>query len=124
MAAAASAAEQDACRGIVGDNFRLGGKIWRVEAEGNADDTRHKTSKRVERLRGSRVPLLCGPRVVHRPAAGVLLAEGRDGSRIANRKHSFFLSGSRSRFRPRSSPASVETLAALAGHLEQGIGEH
>ncbi|MGA8274576.1 MAG: FAD/NAD(P)-binding oxidoreductase [Candidatus Sulfotelmatobacter sp.] len=107
MAAAATAAEQGARVGIVDDNFRLGGQIWRGEAavdgtDVDGNDTQHKTEapKWIERLRSSRVTSLCGLRVVHQPAAGVLLAENPDGFCELAYKNLVLATGARERFLP------------------------
>ena len=102
MAAAACAAEQSARVGIVDDNFRLGGQIWRGGTDVDNDDTQYKSeaSKWVERLRASRVTSLCGQRVVHPPAAGVLLAENKDGFCELHYKNLVLATGARERFLP------------------------
>src|ERR1700723_2148056 len=96
MAAAARAAECGARVGVVDDNFRLGGQIWRGErgdarvddtrlGESRSNDSRSDDGKKKEaslwagRVRASGATALCGLRVVHQPNAGVLLAENLDG---------------------------------------------
>ena len=70
MAAAARAAECGVRVGIVDDNFRLGGQIWRGQSEDKHDRTSKQNteaSKWAERLRAAGVTSLCGLRVVHQP---------------------------------------------------------
>jgi len=98
MAAAARAAECGVRVGIVDDNFRLGGQIWRGESEDK--DKRNKASKWAERLSTAGVTSLCGLRVVHQPAAGVLLAENLDGFCELTYEKLVLAPGARERFLP------------------------
>ena len=100
LAAAASAAEQGVGVGIVDDNFRLGGQIWRGAADGDDKPYKTETSKRVESLRASGVTSLCGWRVVHQSAPGVLLAEKADGFCELVYKNLVLATGARERFLP------------------------
>ncbi|MFZ0816999.1 MAG: FAD-dependent oxidoreductase, partial [Candidatus Sulfotelmatobacter sp.] len=81
MASAARAAECGVRVGIVDDNFKLGGQIWRGHSEDRQSVSKQNTeaSKWAERLSTAGVTSLCGLRVVHQPAPGVLFAENLDG---------------------------------------------
>jgi D-hydroxyproline dehydrogenase subunit alpha len=97
MAAAACAAECGVSVGIVDDNFRLGGQIWR----GDSDDPQNaERSKFIERLRTSGVTALFGLRVVHQPRAGVLLAESLDNFCELKYEKLVLATGARERFLP------------------------
>jgi NADPH-dependent 2,4-dienoyl-CoA reductase/sulfur reductase-like enzyme len=102
MAAAARAAECGTRVGIVDDNFRLGGQIWR----GGSDDSRSEDAKEteasqwVERVRASGATALCGLRVVHQPEAGILLAENLDGFCELTYEKLVLATGARERFLP------------------------
>jgi len=117
MAAAARAAECGARVGVVDDNFRLGGQIWRGELGGarvedtRLDDSRTNDSqsddaKKTEasrwagRVRASGATALCGFRVVHQPEAGVLLAENLDGFCELTYEKLVLATGARERFLP------------------------
>ncbi len=110
MAAAARAAECGVRTGIVDDNFRLGGQIWRGESDdarcdaecGVRADEAHKTepSRWAARVRASGATTLCGLRVVHQPEAGVLLAENLDGFCELTCKKLILATGARERFLP------------------------
>jgi len=97
MAAAARAAECGVRVGIVDDNFRLGGQIWRGES---GDQQNTDASKWAERVRASGATVLCGLRVVHQPEAGVLLAENSDGFCELKYKKLVLATGARERFLP------------------------
>ena len=97
MAAAACAAECGVHVGIVDDNLRLGGQIWR----GESDDLQNtERSKWVERMRASGVTTLFGLRVVHQPQAGVLLAESLDSVCALKYEKLVVATGARERFLP------------------------
>jgi NADPH-dependent 2,4-dienoyl-CoA reductase/sulfur reductase-like enzyme len=96
MAAAARAAECGARVGIVDDNPRLGGQIWR----GHSEDKTSEASKWIERLCASRASILAGFRVVHQPEAGVLLAENLDRACELSYKKLILATGARERFLP------------------------
>lgn len=102
MAAAARAAECGVRVGVVDDNFRLGGQIWRGQSEDKASKGKENTkaSKWAERVRMSGATFLCGLRVVHQPAAGVLLAENLDGFCELTYKKLVLATGARERFLP------------------------
>jgi len=102
MAAAARAAECDVRVGIVDDNFKLGGQIWRGQSEDKTSDSKQSTeaSKWVERLSAAGVTSLCGLRVVHQPVAGVLLAENLDGFCELTYEKLILATGARERFLP------------------------
>jgi NADPH-dependent 2,4-dienoyl-CoA reductase/sulfur reductase-like enzyme len=97
IAAAASAAEGGASVGIVDDNFRLGGQIWRGDAENQQPAG---ASEWTERVHASGVTSLCGLRVVHQPEAGVLLAENPDGVCELRYDKIVLATGARERFLP------------------------
>ena len=117
MAAAARAAECGARVGVVDDNFRLGGQIWRGErgdarvddtrlGESRSNDSRSDDGKKKEaslwagRVRASGATALCGLRVVHQPNAGVLLAENLDGFCELTYEKLVLATGARERFLP------------------------
>ena len=117
MAAAARAAECGVRVGIVDDNFRLGGQIWRGEwgdarvadtrlGESRSNDSQSDDGKRTEaslwagRVRASGATALCGLRVVHQPDAGVLLAENLDGFCELSYENLVLATGARERFLP------------------------
>ncbi len=102
MAAAARAAECGARVGIVDDNFRLGGQIWRSESDNSRSEDEKKTeaSSWAERVRASGATALCGLRVVHQPEAGVLLAENLDGFCELTYEKLVLATGARERFLP------------------------
>jgi len=97
MAAAACAAERGLRVGLVDDNFRLGGQIWRGQSDA---DPGSEASKWAERVRKAGVAVLCGLRVVDQPEARVLLAESAEGfSELAYEKL-VLATGARERFLP------------------------
>jgi NADPH-dependent 2,4-dienoyl-CoA reductase/sulfur reductase-like enzyme len=102
MAAAARAAECGVRVGIVDDNFKLGGQIWRGQSEDKQSDGKRSTeaSKWAERLSTAGVTSLRGLRVVHQPAAGVLLAENLDGFCELTYEKLVLATGARERFLP------------------------
>ncbi len=102
MAAAARAAECGVRVGIVDDNFRLGGQIWRGQLEDKQSDGKQSTgaSRWAERLSAAGVTSLCGLRVVHQPTAGVLLAENLDGFCELTYERLVLATGARERFLP------------------------
>jgi NADPH-dependent 2,4-dienoyl-CoA reductase/sulfur reductase-like enzyme len=97
MVAAACAAECGVRVGIVDDNFRLGGQIWRGES-GDKQET--EGSRWAERVRRSGVTSLCGLRVVHQPETGVLLAENVGGFCELTYEKLVLATGARERFLP------------------------
>jgi NADPH-dependent 2,4-dienoyl-CoA reductase/sulfur reductase-like enzyme len=102
MAAAAHAAECGSRVGIVDDNFRLGGQIWRGESHDSRSEDAKKTEawQWAERVRASGATALCGLRVVHQPEAGVLLAENLDGFCELTYEKLVLATGARERFLP------------------------
>ena len=102
MAAAARAAECGARVGIVDDNFRLGGQIWRGQScDGQRDETTDtEASTWAERMHRSGVTSLCGLRVVHQPNPGALLAENLDGFRELGYQKLVLATGARERLLP------------------------
>jgi NADPH-dependent 2,4-dienoyl-CoA reductase/sulfur reductase-like enzyme len=112
MAAAARAAECGLRTGIIDDNPRLGGQIWRGESEdgesedGESEDKDKKNKKETdaskwsERVRASGVTALCGLRVVHQPEPGILLAENLDGFCELSYEKLVLATGARERFLP------------------------
>jgi NADPH-dependent 2,4-dienoyl-CoA reductase/sulfur reductase-like enzyme len=102
MASAARAAECGIRVGIVDDNFRLGGQIWRGQSEDKESNNKQNTeaSKWAERLSTAGVTSLCGLRVVHQPAPGVLLAENLDGFCELTYDKLVLATGARERFLP------------------------
>jgi NADPH-dependent 2,4-dienoyl-CoA reductase/sulfur reductase-like enzyme len=97
MAAAARAADCGVRVGIVDDNLGLGGQIWRGESD---DRRKTEASKWAERVRTSGVNTLCGLRVVHQSAPGVLLAEGLNGPCELTYEKLVLATGARERFLP------------------------
>jgi D-hydroxyproline dehydrogenase subunit alpha len=97
MAAAACAAESGISVGIVDDNFKLGGQIWRDES-GNSKNI--DAAKWAQRLRASGATALSGLRVVHQPEPGVLLAENLDGFCKLRYEKLVLATGARERFLP------------------------
>jgi NADPH-dependent 2,4-dienoyl-CoA reductase/sulfur reductase-like enzyme len=96
MAAAVRAAECGVNVGIVDDNLRLGGQIWRGAIEGMAAEM----VGWVERLQAGRVTVLCGMRIFHQPQPGVLLAEGTDDVHELHYEKVVVATGARERFLP------------------------
>jgi NADPH-dependent 2,4-dienoyl-CoA reductase/sulfur reductase-like enzyme len=96
IAAASRAAESGSRVGIVDDNPRLGGQIWR----GGSEDKTSEASRWIERLHASGASILAGFRVVHQPEAGVLLAENLDRACELSYKKLILATGARERFLP------------------------
>ena len=88
--------------GIVDDNFKLGGQIWRGQSEDNHSKGKENAdaSKWIERLHNTGVTSLCGLRVVHQPASGVLLAENLDGFCELTYDKLVLATGAREKFLP------------------------
>ncbi len=97
MAAAACAGECGVKVGIVDDNFKLGGQIWRGES---GDPKNTDAAKWLQRLRQSGATVLCGLRVVHHPEERVLLAENLDGFCELSYEKLVLATGARERFLP------------------------
>src|SRR5260221_3665114 len=103
MAAAACAAECGLHVGIVDDNPRLGGQIWRGEPDDkheSGNKQRTDAAKWAERVRISGATALCGLRVVHQSASGILLAENLDGFCELSYSKLVLATGARERFLP------------------------
>jgi NADPH-dependent 2,4-dienoyl-CoA reductase/sulfur reductase-like enzyme len=96
MAAAVRAAECGVKVGIVDDNVRLGGQIWRAAVEGLSAEA----VGWVERLRAAQAKMLCGMRVFHQPQAGVVLAEAADEVYELQYDKLVVATGARERFLP------------------------
>ena len=94
MAAAVQAAESGHRVGIVDDNVKLGGQIWRGEPEPGSE-----ASKWIERLRSSGAIVLRG-RVFHQPEPHILLAENDDGLLELNYEKLILATGARERVLP------------------------
>src|SRR5258708_7016232 len=103
MAGAACAAECGLGVGIVDENPRLGGQIWRGEPDDKhepGNKQRTDAAKWAERVRMSDATALCGLRVVHQPASGILLAENLDGFCELSYSKLVLATGARERFLP------------------------
>ena len=102
IAAASCAVESGMRVGIVDDNFKLGGQIWRGQSEDNHSKGKENAdaSKWIERLHNTGVTSLCGLRVVHQPASGVLLAENLDGFCELTYDKLVLATGAREKFLP------------------------
>ena len=96
LAAAACAAECGRQVGLVDDNPRPGGQIWRSEGGKVALEARHWE----QRLRAAGAEILCGTRVFHQPEPGVLLAESEDQSFELSYRKLVLSTGARERFLP------------------------
>ena len=97
MAAAVRAAECGACVGIVDDNPKLGGQIWRGESD---QQGKSEAAQWTDRLHAAGATKLCGIRVFHQPQAGMLLAEGSDDLRELRYEKLILATGARERFLP------------------------
>jgi NADPH-dependent 2,4-dienoyl-CoA reductase/sulfur reductase-like enzyme len=75
MAAAVRASESGAHVGLVDDNFRLGGQIWRSGADATVPE---EAANWLQRVRASSVEVLCPMRVFDQPEPGRLVAESAD----------------------------------------------
>jgi len=102
IAAAACAAECGVRVGLVDDNPRLGGQIWRSELSDQQHSNQQNAdgSKWVQRMRLAGVTALCGLRVVHEPEAGVLIAESINGPSELRYDKLVLATGARERFLP------------------------
>ena len=97
MAAAMRAAESGSRVGIVDDNMRLGGQIWRGEAVGAKTN---EAGNWQSLLRKAGVTALSGLRVFDRPEAGVLWGEGADDLRELHYARLVLATGARELFLP------------------------
>jgi D-hydroxyproline dehydrogenase subunit alpha len=96
MAAALRAAECGVRVGLVDDNARSGGQIWR----GSSDEHSEDAARWGKRLRNADATKLYGMRVFHRPEAGVLLAEGPHDLCELRYTNLVVATGARERFLP------------------------
>jgi NADPH-dependent 2,4-dienoyl-CoA reductase/sulfur reductase-like enzyme len=96
LAAAARAAERGATVGIVDDNPKLGGQIWRASCGQDHPDT----ARWAEQLRRANVTIFAGSRVVHQIEPGVLLAEQMQSARELRYDRLVLATGARERFLP------------------------
>ncbi|HEV2401290.1 MAG TPA: FAD/NAD(P)-binding oxidoreductase [Candidatus Sulfotelmatobacter sp.] len=97
IAAAVRAAECGGQVGLVDDNPALGGQIWRSSS---AQDIPAEAATWYSRLQKTNVTLLCGMRVFHQPATGVLLAEDADNQVELRYRNLILATGARERFLP------------------------
>jgi len=98
MAAAIRAAECGLSVGVVDDNAKLGGQIWRAGVSSDSHDK--DAAKWHNLLRTASVTMLCGKRVFHQPERGVLWAEGSDDLVELRYKNLVLATGARERFLP------------------------
>ncbi len=96
MAAAARAAQCGLKVGLVDDNAKLGGQIWRSSLAGQPDGECHSWT---ERIHAAGVRVVCG-RVFHQPEPGVLLAESSDNLYELGYRELVVATGARERFLP------------------------
>src|SRR6266852_3395074 len=94
IAAACAAAAGGLDVGIVDDNPREGGQIWRGEAPSKL------ATDWITRFRAARVEMLSETRVVDAPAAGVLYAERADAPIELRYGKLILATGARERFLP------------------------
>jgi D-hydroxyproline dehydrogenase subunit alpha len=94
MAAAVCAAQSGGRVGIVDDNARLGGQIWRGGSEAGS-----AASKSIERLQASGARAFQG-RVFHQPEPRMLLAESDDSIQELSYEKLILATGARERFLP------------------------
>jgi D-hydroxyproline dehydrogenase subunit alpha len=98
MAAAIRAAECGMNVGIVDDNAKLGGQIWRT---GVSTDAHEKDAAKWHGLlHTANVTIVCGKRVFHQPERGILWAEGSDDLVELRYKNLILATGARERFLP------------------------
>ncbi len=96
LAAAARASERGAAVGIVDDNPRLGGQIWRASPQADHPEI----SRWRAQLRGTDVTFIPGSRVFHQIEPGVLLAEEMYAVRELRYDKLVLATGARERFLP------------------------
>ena len=96
MAASVHAAECGRRVGLVDDNPSLGGQIWRGESADVASDA----ARWAERSSKAGVEVLCGTRVFHHPAQGMLLAEREEDVFELRFGKLVLATGARERFLP------------------------
>lgn len=97
IAAAVRAAECGASVGIVDDNIRLGGQIWRGQSESEQpEDAKTWFSL----IRTASVTVLCRKRVFQHPQPGILFTDGVDGTSELRYRNLVLATGARERFLP------------------------
>jgi NADPH-dependent 2,4-dienoyl-CoA reductase/sulfur reductase-like enzyme len=96
IAAACAAAESDLRVGIVDDNPREGGQIWRGETASSS----HPAAGWIARFRAARVERLPETRIVAAPEPGLLFAEQRDAHVELRYGKLILATGARERFLP------------------------
>jgi D-hydroxyproline dehydrogenase subunit alpha len=96
MAAAVCAAESGARTGLVDENFRAGGQIWRSGLE----DLPAEAKDWIQRCASAGVTILCGMRVVDQLKPGVLIIESMDGAQVIQYQQLVLATGARERFLP------------------------
>jgi NADPH-dependent 2,4-dienoyl-CoA reductase/sulfur reductase-like enzyme len=97
VAAATLVAEHGIRVGIVDDNLRLGGQIWRGESQ---DGRPKEATVWIERLQTAGATMLCGMRIFDQSEPGVLLAEGTDHLFELSYENLVLATGARERFLP------------------------
>lgn len=97
IAAAVCAAECGSRVGIVDDNFRLGGQIWRTAS---GQQVPEELSAWYARLQTAGVTVVSGKTVFHQPEPGVVLAEGNDDLVELRYRNLILATGARERFLP------------------------
>lgn len=97
IAAACCAAESGARVGLVDNNARAGGQIWR----GGSQDSRvAEAGNWLRKLASSRVEILLAMEVFAQTRAGTLAAESQDGASELSYKKLILCTGARERFLP------------------------
>ena len=97
LAAAARAAEASATVGIVDDNPKLGGQIWRGADQ---DAAGSDASMWLARLKARGVAVICGASVFDLPRPRVLLAEAETAVHVLAYSKLILATGARERFLP------------------------
>lgn len=97
MAASVCASECGARVGLVDDNFRLGGQIWRSGTDAAVPE---EAAGWLQRVRTSPVEVLCPMRVFDEPEPGLLLAESADEICELKYESLVIATGARERFLP------------------------
>jgi D-hydroxyproline dehydrogenase subunit alpha len=97
IAAAVCAGECSKRVGLVDDNHRAGGQIWRGDTEAHSD---REARKWFERLHAAPVETLYGFRIIDQPEPGVLTAEGIDDTLELSYEQLILATGARERFLP------------------------
>ena len=97
MAAAARAAESGAGTGLVDENFRPGGQIWRIGCE---EGVPAQATEWIRRCETAGAKVLCGLRAVDHLKTGVLIAESIDGKHELEYQQLILATGARERFLP------------------------